>query len=252
MHEGADSDLTFDTLANRLTGVRILLVPLVVGCMHFNTPLWNILAAIFFGIAGITDYFDGYYARSQKSVTIMGQLIDPLADKFLVVSSLIMLQDLGRIHPVVVILLICRELAITGLRAVASAEGVIIPASRLAKWKTTTQMAAIPMLMVDHALFGIPFLIPGKILTYASLLISLWSLKDYIVDFFKGITEGRRLKREHRRSEKRARRLAKKASRIRRLFTRSPELKAAAQEALDHPQEHSHEGPKGGTAGNSK
>ncbi len=190
-----DDILGFNTIANKLTFLRVVLVPAVVLCMLKDTPQLNLAAAILFGIAGITDYFDGYYARQKKAVTIMGQLMDPLADKFLVASALIMLQELGRLHPIVVIVLICREFAITGLRALASAEGIIIPASKLAKWKTTTQMAGIPMMILKDALFGIPLLVPGQILIYLSLLISVWSLKDYIVDFFRNLREMRRRKK---------------------------------------------------------
>src|SRR5436190_17745024 len=118
--------------------------PLVVVTLFPGSPRAGFLSGVFFGIAGITDYLDGYYARTRQAVTILGKLLDPLADKFLVVSSLIMLLNLGRIHAVVVILLVCRELAITGLRAIASAEGIVIAASDSAKWKTATQMTAIP------------------------------------------------------------------------------------------------------------
>ncbi len=195
------------------------------------------MAAIFFGIAGITDYFDGYYARQNKSITIMGQLMDPLADKFLVASSLIMLQEQLRLHPWVVIVLICREFAITGLRAVASAEGVVIAASPLAKWKTATQMAGIPMIMLKDALFGIPLLLPGQLLIYLSILLSLWSLKDYVVGFFRGLAETRRQKREAKKQAKLARKMVKKSTRIRRFLQRNPEFSAEVRAALDEPGE---------------
>lgn len=190
-------DLTFTTTPNILTLVRMGFVPIVVGLLFLKDPAWDLVAAILFGIASLTDYFDGYLARSQKTITIYGKLLDPLADKFLVVSSLIMLLEMGRIHPIVVILLICRELAITGLRALASAEGLIIAASTSAKWKTVTQMFAIPFIMVKQGLFGIPLLQIGMILLYISLGISLWSAKNYIFRFFISLREKRRaLKKE--------------------------------------------------------
>ncbi|MGZ3688306.1 MAG: CDP-alcohol phosphatidyltransferase family protein, partial [Bdellovibrionota bacterium] len=145
-------------------------------------------------------------------ITVYGKLMDPLADKFLVVSALIMLQELGRLHPIVVILLICRELAITGLRALASAEGVIIPAGQSGKYKTATQMVAIPMLMFRDR-WGIPFDRIGTILIDISLAISLWSAKDYIVDFFRGVKENRRLKATERKMARQAR-LAARAARL--------------------------------------
>lgn len=227
-----DDLLGLDSTANRLTALRVVLIPVIVLLMGTDIAWRNITAAVIFGIAGITDYFDGYYARQEKSVSVMGQLMDPLADKFLVASCLIMLQDLGRLHPWVVIVLLCREFAITGLRAVASAEGIIIPASRLAKWKTTTQMAGIPMMILKDSLFGIPFLLPGQILIYTSLLISVWSLKDYVVDFFRTLADQRRRRIEARKAKKESRRMAKKATRIRLFLQKNPHLTEDVRAAL--------------------
>ncbi len=216
----ADQDMKWNTLANRLTAVRIAFVPLVVVCLFDDAPLNGFLAALFFGIAGITDYFDGYYARIQKAETVIGKLMDPLADKFLVVSSLVMLMYLDRIHPAIVIVLICREIAITGLRAIASAEGIVIGASKLAKWKTTAQMTAIPMLMLHETYFYIPLQLLGTIFIWISLLISLWSAKDYIVDFFRTI----KINAQKRREERKTRRYTKRAERIRKMMMKNPEL----------------------------
>ena len=208
-----ESELTFNTTPNILTLIRMGFVPIIVGCLFVKQPLWDVLAAIAFIIASITDAFDGYIARAQKAVTVYGKLMDPLADKFLVVSSLVMLQELGRIHPVVVIILICREIAITGLRALASAEGVIIAASKSAKWKTATQMVAIPMIMINQKVLGIPIFHIGLVLLYFSLLISLWSAKDYIFGFFKAVKEKRKQKVLSRRLLRQARREARLATR---------------------------------------
>ncbi len=205
--------MTFATTPNLLTLLRILFVPVVVGILFIRETQWDVVAGILFSIASITDYFDGYIARIQKIETVYGKLMDPLADKFLVVSALIMLQDLGRIHPIVVMLLICRELAITGLRALASAEGVIIPASASAKWKTATQMVAIPFIITRSGLFGIPLYPLGMFLLYISLGISLWSAKDYVVDFFNGMKEARKQKVNERKWARQAR-LAGRAARF--------------------------------------
>ncbi|MEK6578105.1 MAG: CDP-diacylglycerol--glycerol-3-phosphate 3-phosphatidyltransferase [Bdellovibrionota bacterium] len=187
-----DGELSFTNAPNILTLIRILFVPVVVYMLFKRDPAWDIAAGICFGVASITDYFDGYLARQQKLVTVYGKLMDPLADKFLVVSALIMLQEIERIHPVVVILLICREIAVTGLRALASAEGVVIEASSSAKWKTALQMFAIGFMMVNPGVFGIPLFKVGNVLLYISLAISLWSAKSYIVDFFVGFAEKRK------------------------------------------------------------
>ncbi len=191
--------MKFTTAPNMLTLARMLFVPVVVGLLFLKTSQYDFAAALLFAVASITDYFDGYIARTQKSITVYGKLLDPLADKFLVVSALVMLQYLDRIHPVLVMLLICRELAITGLRALASAEGVIIPASASAKWKTVTQMVAIPLVMVRDGILGIPVFEAGLVLLYISLALSLWTAMDYLIDFFKGAREMRKKRREAKR-----------------------------------------------------
>ena len=186
---------------------------MIVGLLFMRDPKWDVIAAIAFTVASVTDYLDGYIARTHQLETIYGKLMDPLADKFLVVSALIMLQELGRIHPVVVILLICREMAITGLRALASAEGVVIAASSTAKWKTATQMVAIPLIMGQN-LFGLPIYPLGMVLLYVSLAISMWSAIDYLVGFFSGLKAARKL-RSQEKALARKTRIASRAARLR-------------------------------------
>jgi CDP-diacylglycerol--glycerol-3-phosphate 3-phosphatidyltransferase len=202
--------MTFHTTPNYLTLLRVAMVPAVILGLFQGTPAWDFAAAVFFGIAGITDYFDGYLARKHNIETVYGKLLDPLADKFLVICSLIMLQHLGRISPIVVMILVCRELTITGLRALASAEGVIVSASAGGKWKTALQMTAIPCLMLKEGL-GIPFLAMGMWLTYLSLAFSLWSAKDYLVGFFKGLQVATALRKERRLQKKIARQRKREA-----------------------------------------
>jgi CDP-diacylglycerol--glycerol-3-phosphate 3-phosphatidyltransferase len=205
-------DLEFATAPNLLTMARVLMVPAVVALLFKRTPTTDLIASFVFGFAAITDYFDGYLARKMKSESVFGKLMDPLADKFLVVSCLVMLQELGRIHPVVVMLLICREMAITGLRALASSEGLIIGASNSAKWKTAIQMFALPFLMVEEPQLGIPFFKAGQALIYLSLAFSLWTAKDYVVDFFRAIATKRRelrMKKKELRALKKLRKSAK-------------------------------------------
>lgn len=214
-------EMTFNTTPNQLTLLRMAFVPLVVGLLFLRQPKWDLAAALAFAIASITDYFDGYLARTRKVITVYGKLLDPLADKFLVVTSLIALQALGRIHPVVVMLLICRELAITGLRALASAEGLIIGASASAKWKTGAQMVAIPLIMVRSVFFGLPLYPIGMTLLYISLGISLWSAQDYAVDFFRAVREQRNHKQAERRNARKAR-LAARAARLAEKASRTP------------------------------
>jgi CDP-diacylglycerol--glycerol-3-phosphate 3-phosphatidyltransferase len=220
-------DMVFNTTPNQLTLLRMAFVPVVVGLLFFRNPVWDIVAALVFTAASITDYLDGYIARKQGVETVYGKLMDPLADKFLVVSALIILQYVDRIHPVVVILLICREMAITGLRALASAEGVIIPASSSGKWKTATQMVAIPFLMVRDPLFGVlPLFRIGNVLLYVSLAISLWSAKDYCVDFFRAA----KLQRKERAAQRKEQKQAKIEARKRKRAAKKARLAANASE----------------------
>ncbi len=180
------------------------MIPVVIYCLYQGQSDWDWAAAWLFGLSAITDYFDGYLARKWKLETVYGKLLDPLADKFLVVCSAIMLLHLGRMHEIVVMILLCRELAITGLRAVASTEGIVIGASGGGKWKTTTQMFALPFMMVKDSkihLFEI-----GEVLLYISIGLSLWSAFAYILEFFKSLA----LLTKKRRAAKIAARKAKR------------------------------------------
>lgn len=186
----AIDQLTFDTAPNRLTLLRMIAVPAVVYFLSWRTWNGDVTACVVFALAAITDWFDGYLARTTKAVTIYGKLMDPLADKFLVVAVLIMLQNLGRIDPYVVMVLICREMGITSLRALASAEGVIIAAGSGGKWKAALQMVAIPFLIIDAPFFGIAQCrIIGTVLIYVSIFLSLTSALTYAIDFFRGLRE---------------------------------------------------------------
>lgn len=185
-------------LPNTLTMARMAVVPLVVACLFQKEVFWDWVGGWLFVAASLTDYLDGYYARKQGISTVFGKLMDPLADKFLVIAALVMLQELGRIHPVLVMLLICREVGITSLRALASAEGLDIPTSAGAKWKTTVQMTALPFMMAQEGWFGLPLYTIGYYLLLLSLVMSLWSAKDYVVDFFKAV----RARRLHNRANK--------------------------------------------------
>jgi CDP-diacylglycerol--glycerol-3-phosphate 3-phosphatidyltransferase len=186
----AIDQLTFDTAPNRLTLLRMVAVPAVVYFLSWRTFHGDVTACVIFTLAAITDWFDGYLARATKAITIYGKLMDPLADKFLVVAVLIMLQNLGRIDPYVVMVLICREMGITSLRALASAEGVIIAAGSGGKWKAALQMVGIPFLIIGLKLgpyFDCKLI--GTVLIYLSILLSLTSALTYVIDFFRGLRE---------------------------------------------------------------
>ena len=164
-------------LANKLTILRILLVPFILLC--FLLPPWGMwIAVVLFVAAAVTDTLDGRYARAHGIVSDFGKFMDPIADKLLVNSVLIMLTGRGLVPAVVTILFVAREFVISGLRLVAANKGVVLAAGSLGKIKTTLQDIALPFLMVGHA--GKLFRVVGLVLLYASLFMSLWSGWDYV------------------------------------------------------------------------
>jgi CDP-diacylglycerol--glycerol-3-phosphate 3-phosphatidyltransferase len=174
-------------LPNFLTVLRILLVPVVVVALLEETPNADTLAAVVFAAAAFTDGLDGYIARSRGSITTFGKLMDPIADKLLIVAPLVSLVSLGRIEAWVAMVIIAREFAVTALRMVAVEQGVVIPASILGKLKTIFQVAAIFAVIAFQAT---PW--PVDLLVYAAVAVTLISGADYFFGLRRRIEEGRR------------------------------------------------------------
>ncbi len=162
-------------LPNRVTLLRIFLIPVFVAVVALRVPYGDYIAASIFILAASTDGLDGYIARKRKQVTNLGRLMDPLADKLLVSAALIVLTELHRLPSWVTLIIIGREFAVTGLRALAVADGIIISAGWLGKVKTVTQIIAIV------ALFFISYLPPllGYTAVAVAVLFTLWSGWDY-------------------------------------------------------------------------
>jgi CDP-diacylglycerol--glycerol-3-phosphate 3-phosphatidyltransferase len=173
------------TIPNLLSFFRILSIPFVVIFLLFSDPLSSFLAALLFSIAAITDLLDGYIARQQRSETTIGKLIDPMADKLLILSALIMLIPLGRVPAWTVVVIVAREVAVTGLRGIASAEGLIIPASRWGKAKTVFQCLALIGLILHYEYLSINFHLLGMVLLWIALAITVWSGVDYFSKFYR-------------------------------------------------------------------
>jgi CDP-diacylglycerol--glycerol-3-phosphate 3-phosphatidyltransferase len=200
------NDLEIDNLPNRLTLFRMLMIPVVVLTLWFTKhppdallpyhKFFNHLACWVFVVASITDFFDGYIARKRNIVTVFGSFLDPIADKFLVVSSLVMLMALERIHPIIVIILVLREMYMTSLRLLAMTEGISVPVSSLGKWKTTSQMVAIPMLMLYEPWLGVPWSLAGEALIYVAAFLSLWSALGYSLSMIRKLREKRQEKKK--------------------------------------------------------
>jgi CDP-diacylglycerol---glycerol-3-phosphate 3-phosphatidyltransferase len=182
-------------LPNILTLSRIAAVPIVVFLLLFESKQNCFWAAFVFTAASITDWLDGYLARKWGIVTILGKFLDPLADKLIVMAALIMLIPLDRVPAWAVFVILARELIVSGIRSIASSEGIVIAASDLGKYKTIFQMIAIVGLLLHYRyywFFGVQFdfLYPslhnaGIFVFYISLFLTVWSGGDYFVKFFK-------------------------------------------------------------------
>jgi CDP-diacylglycerol--glycerol-3-phosphate 3-phosphatidyltransferase len=174
-------------LPNIITLVRIGAVPILFLHPYFMDQRSSWLMAWLFIVAVLTDVLDGWIARSWKMVTRLGKLLDPLADKLLVSTALVMLLASGRLEawaaPMVVII-IGRELAVTGLRGIASAEGVIVAASRWGKLKTLSQNAAVIALLFHYTTFGLPAHDIGLVLLTVASGLTMWSGWIYFSNYF--------------------------------------------------------------------
>jgi CDP-diacylglycerol---glycerol-3-phosphate 3-phosphatidyltransferase len=161
-------------LPNVLTVLRIMLVPVVVVSLLGNSPSGDVLAAVVFALASLTDFIDGYLARSRDSVTMFGRLMDPLADKLLIVAALISLVSLHRLAAWVAMVIIARELAVTMLRMGAGHSGVVIDASPLGKLKTVVQIVTV---LAVIAVQGQPLWL--SLLIYTMVAVTAISGLDY-------------------------------------------------------------------------
>ena len=176
-------------LPNLLTFSRLLLIPIFVLLFSQPTPERSLAAATVFGIAAITDLLDGYLARRRSEVTRLGRLLDPIADKLLVISGLILLVEFQRVSAIVAILMIAREVAVTGIRAISAAEGIVLSAETIGKYKMTAQVLAIMFLIVaDSVDPEWKFYTIGNVLLYSALMLGLISGAKYLFTFWRQIS----------------------------------------------------------------
>jgi CDP-diacylglycerol---glycerol-3-phosphate 3-phosphatidyltransferase len=175
---------------NVLTLLRIVAVPVLVVALLDETPDGDLIAAAVFALAAVTDGLDGYIARRQQSITTFGKLMDPLADKLLVVAALISLVSLDRLAAWAAMVIIARELAVTGLRALAAERGVVIAASWLGKVKTLLQVAAIFALIVFE-----PAPAWADALLYLAVAVTVISGADYFFGLRRRIEAGAKTER---------------------------------------------------------
>jgi len=176
-------------LPNLITLARILLIPVFVILFSTPTPDRSLNAAIIFVIAAVSDLLDGYIARRTGQVTTLGKLLDPIADKLLVLSALILLVNVDRVSALVAILVIAREVAVTGIRAIAAGEGMIIAAEATGKYKMALQVVAITLLILEGtSLAELGNLhLAGMATLYLSLVLGYVSGGQYVWSFWKQV-----------------------------------------------------------------
>jgi len=187
-----DSEKTLLNLPNTLTFTRLVSIPIVLICLSFPGRWGSFLAALFFVLASVTDILDGFFARKYGTVTVLGKLLDPLVDKLLVSLTMIMLIPLDRIPVWIVIVIIAREIAMTGLRGIAIGEGIVIQASALGKYKTILQSVALGGLCLHYVYFGINFHVVGMVFLWGALILTLWSGWDYFRGFYQLFVPGQK------------------------------------------------------------
>ena len=171
-------------LANILTICRILVIPIIVALIYLKSPFYGWLAFILFCLASITDYFDGYLARMRNEVSNLGTFLDPIADKLLVASVILILTSKEVIAdwetiPALIILL--REIAVSGLREYLAGIKVSVPVSKIAKLKTSLQLIALAILILSESgISFIPILFIGKVALWSAAILTLYTGNDYL------------------------------------------------------------------------
>ena len=172
------------TPPNIVTLFRIATAPVLIWILMHTGPTAAWVAAVVCVIAPVCDFFDGYLARSYDAVTTLGKFLDPMADKLVVTTALIMLAGMARSPHVpawMVVVLVTREIMVTGLRAVAAAEGLIVGAEELGKYKMTLQAIAIHGLLIHYTYFHVDFFAAGMFILWLAMGVSVWSGVDYYV-----------------------------------------------------------------------
>jgi CDP-diacylglycerol---glycerol-3-phosphate 3-phosphatidyltransferase len=183
----------FWNIPNMITVGRMFMIPIFVWLTYDADPLSSMFAALLFAVASILDVVDGYLARKWNLVTVVGKLLDPLADKLMVLAALVMLVRLGRVAAWMVILVLAREFIVTALRSIAATEGMVIEAGQEGKWKTSTQLIAIIALCLHYVhplnliwvTYPVDYNRVGVVLLYVSMGLSLWSAGVYFRNFLR-------------------------------------------------------------------
>lgn len=164
---------------DQMTALRVLLIPVIYGLVLIDNESILVLAWVVFVIACLTDWWDGILARHLNKPSDLGRLLDPIADKMLIASLLVLLVEMDRAPALPVALILVREFAVSGLRSVAVVKGLVISASSGGKYKTISQMFAVGFLILHHSTLGVPTHEVGIVVLWGATLLSLWSGYKY-------------------------------------------------------------------------
>jgi CDP-diacylglycerol---glycerol-3-phosphate 3-phosphatidyltransferase len=171
-------------LPNTITLIRISVMPFLFILLADPGEFWSLILAVLFVVASITDLVDGYIARKYQLVTTMGKFLDPIADKLIINTAMILMIPIGRIPAWIVAITIMRDLIVDGIRSIASSEGLFIHASNLGKQKTLAQTIAVTALMVHYPIFGTDSHLIGMVILYVAFILTIYSGADYFIKFY--------------------------------------------------------------------
>jgi CDP-diacylglycerol--glycerol-3-phosphate 3-phosphatidyltransferase len=175
------------SLPNGLTAIRVLAIPFILILLYNPERSYQIMTAVIFLLAAVTDTLDGYFARKRRMVTTLGKFLDPMADKLLIVTALIGLITARGLPVWMVIVIVGREIAVTGLRGIAASQGIIIAASRLGKYKTIFEVASITFFILNGDYLSIRLYHVGMSLLWVAVILAVLSGIDYFRKFLKEI-----------------------------------------------------------------
>lgn len=172
-------------LPNMITILRIGVIPVLFLLLYAPGPVMSLVITVLFIAAALTDLLDGYIARRYKIVTTMGKFLDPIADKLIVNTAMILMIPIGRIPAWIVAVIIIRDFAVDGIRNIASSEGMVIQASALGKRKTLCQIFAVSALMIHYPFIGADAHAVGMVILYIALILTITSGLDYFLKFYR-------------------------------------------------------------------
>ncbi|MGA2330910.1 MAG: CDP-diacylglycerol--glycerol-3-phosphate 3-phosphatidyltransferase [Syntrophales bacterium] len=172
---------------NLITLLRVTIIPVLFFLLLSPGRDGSLIIAGLFILAALTDLLDGYLARKYEIVTVMGKFLDPIADKLIVNTAMILMIPIGRISAWIVAIIIIRDFVVDGIRAISQSEGFVIQASRLGKQKTLCQVFAVSALMIHYPFLGADAHAVGTVILYIALVLSVSSGIDYLIKFYKNI-----------------------------------------------------------------